>query len=83
MKIRYFAWMREHTGVSSEDMRLPDGIKTVGQLADYLKNTSDGHSIALRNMKTVRVAINRQYAQLDSTISDSDEVAFFPPVTGG
>ena len=83
MKIRYFAWMREHTGVSSEDMRLPDGIETVGQLADYLKHASEGHSIALRNMKTVRVAINRQYAQLDSTISDSDEVAFFPPVTGG
>ena len=42
MKIRYFAWMREHTGVSSEDMRLPDGIETVGQLADYLKHTSEG-----------------------------------------
>lgn len=83
MKIRYFAWMREHTGVSSEEMALPAGIETVGQLAEHLKGSSEGHSIALRNMKTVRVAINRQYARLDSPVSDTDEVAFFPPVTGG
>jgi molybdopterin synthase sulfur carrier subunit len=83
MKIRYFAWMREHTGVSSEELVLPAKINTVGQLAEHLKAMSDGHKIALRNMKTVRVAVNQQYAQLDSQISDHDEVAFFPPVTGG
>ena len=83
MKIRYFAWMREHTGTASEELSLPAEITTVGQLADHLKATSYGHNIALRNMKTVRVAVNQQYAQLDSPISDTDEVAFFPPVTGG
>lgn len=83
MKILYFAWMREHTGCGSEEIKLPAEIRTIGDLASYLRGRSAGHDAALRNLKTVRVAQNRTYAQLDSPIEDSDEIAFFPPVTGG
>ena len=83
MKILYFAWMREHTGCSTEEIRLPENVTTISELAVYLRGCSAGHDTALRNLKTVRVAINRKYANLESPIKDSDEIAFFPPVTGG
>ena len=83
MKILYFAWMREHTGCASEAFDLPDGVQTVSDLAACLARRSDGHATALRNLKTVRVAVNRKYASLDAAIGPDDEVAFFPPVTGG
>ena len=83
MRILYFAWMREHTGCSSEEIQLPEKVGTIAELAKYLRRRSAGHEAALRNMKTVRVAINRRYAQLDNAVSDEDEIAFFPPVTGG
>ena len=42
MKILYFAWMREHTGCSSEDIKLPAEIRTIGDLASYLRGRSAG-----------------------------------------
>ena len=83
MKILYFAWMREHTGCSTEEIQLPENVATISDLATYLRGRSAGHGTALRNLKTVRVAINRKFANLESSITDGDEVAFFPPVTGG
>ncbi|EHI47876.1 molybdopterin converting factor, subunit 1 [SAR116 cluster alpha proteobacterium HIMB100] len=83
MKILYFAWMREHTGCASEQIDLPEDVHTVAELVTYLADQSAGHATALRNLKTVRIAVNRKYAALDTPISSADEVAFFPPVTGG
>ena len=83
MKIHYFAWMREHTKCAHEEINLPDGVNNVEQLIAHLKTTSAGHETALRNIRTVRVAVNKQYAQLEDAVSNDDEVAFFPPVTGG
>lgn len=81
--VRYFAWMREHTGTDHETIELPDGTATVGDLVPHLANRSDGHALALKNMRAVRVAVNRAYGDLDTAIAAGDEVAFFPPVTGG
>ena len=83
MKIFYFAWLREHTGTPTEEISLPKEVTTVGGLADHLKEQSTGHAKALSNLEVVRVAVNQVYADLDTAISDNDEVAFFPPVTGG
>lgn len=83
MKIVYFAWMREHIGAASEEFDLPAGITSVDALAKHLKAQSAGHAKALSNLKVVRVAVNHVYADLDTVISNDDEVAFFPPVTGG
>jgi molybdopterin synthase sulfur carrier subunit len=83
MKILYFAWLKEHTGQSSEDMPLPDGVDTVGALIPHITKQSKGHKTALENLEAVRVAVNRVYGDLATTIKDGDEIAFFPPVTGG
>ena len=83
MKIMYFAWLKEHTGCSFEDMPIPDGVDTVGALIPHITCKSAGHKTALRNLDAVRVAVNRVYGDLATPISNGDEIAFFPPVTGG
>ncbi len=83
MKIFYFAWLKEHTLCSSEIINPPKKIATVNELVDFLKTLSPGHQIALQNMKTVRIAVNQEYASLETAIKSTDEIAFFPPVTGG
>lgn len=83
MKIMYFAWMREHIGAAEETCTLPDDVTSVAALVAHLRARSPGHAKALSNMDVVRVAINQTYAELDDPIGDQDEVAFFPPVTGG
>ena len=83
LSVRYFAWMREHTGTGVETVALPDGVTCVGELVPHLIAMSDGHALALKDMQAVRVAVNRNYGDLDTAVAAGDEVAFFPPVTGG
>jgi len=83
MNIRYFAWLREHTGVSSETLTYDPRWTSVADLVADLKTKSDGHAKALADMNLVRIAINYDYVDIDHKLSDGDEVAFFPPVTGG
>ena len=83
MKIFYFAWLKEHTGCLSEDMQLPDGVDTVGALIPHITRKSPGHKTALADLEAVRVAVNRVYGDITTPVDDGDEIAFFPPVTGG
>ncbi len=83
LSIRYFAWIREHTGTAMETVAFPDNVACVGDLVPHLTAMSQGHALALKNMRAVRVAVNRTYGDLDTPVAAGDEVAFFPPVTGG
>lgn len=83
MKVLYFAWLRSKVGFGEETVVPPDGVGTVGALIDWLKTRSDGHAAALADLRVVRVAVNQDYVQLDAPVRPGDEVAFFPPVTGG
>ena len=83
LTIRYFAWIREHTGTDLEKVSVPENVSSVGDLVPHLAAMSDGHAQALKNMRAMRVAVNRTYGDLDTTVVGGDEVAFFPPVTGG
>ena len=53
MKIFYFAWLKEHTGCSFEDMHLPEGVETVGALIPHITRKSAGHETALANLEAV------------------------------
>lgn len=83
MKILYFAWVRERTGTSSEDVTLPDGIATVKDLVAWQRGRGAGFAEAFAEGDLVRCAVNQSHVDLDHPVSDGDEVAFFPPVTGG
>jgi molybdopterin converting factor subunit 1 len=83
MKILYFAWLRQRTGVAEEEVDPPADVTTVGALVDWLKARSPGHAEAFANAKVVRAAVNQDFAAIDAPVARGDEVAFFPPVTGG
>lgn len=83
MKILYFAWLKEKTGVAEEDFALPGGVATVADLIAHLKMRGDGFAEAFADQAIVRVAVNQEHVGTDQALADGDEVAFFPPVTGG
>lgn len=83
MKVLYFAWMRQHIGVSNEDIELPDSVSTVDEMVNWLTARGNGYAKAFDKREVIRAAVNQEYVQFDHAISDDDEIAFFPPVTGG
>jgi molybdopterin synthase sulfur carrier subunit len=83
MKILYFAWLRSKVGVPTETVELPAEVTTAGALVEWLKTRSPRHAEALANSKVVKVAVNQEHVPYDHPISATDEVALFPPVTGG
>ncbi|MBL6946101.1 MAG: molybdopterin converting factor subunit 1 [Rhodospirillales bacterium] len=83
MKILYFAWLREKTGVDAEDVQPPPDVTNLRSLVEWLKGRGDGYADALGDLKRVRAAVNQEAVSIDHAIGPDDEVAFFPPVTGG
>lgn len=83
MKILYFAWLRSKIGVPTETVDLPAEVTTAGALVEWLKTRSPRHAEALANSKLVKVAVNQEHVPYDHPVSATDEIALFPPVTGG
>jgi len=82
LKILYFASLREGLGLGAESIELPAGVDDVGGLLDVLA-ARGGAWQRLATVKNLRYAVNQEMARLDSPVQAGDEVAFFPPVTGG
>ena len=82
IKVLFFAGLREALGVGSESLALPAGIGTVGALRDHLAARGEAWS-ALATTKNLRAAVNQQMVGPDAAVKPGDEIAFFPPVTGG
>ncbi len=83
MKLLYFAWVRQKIGMSEEQLDLPPSVTTVATLVDFLRQRGRGYEEAFRNSALIRVAVNQQHTDFNAVLHPSDEVAFFPPVTGG
>jgi len=83
MELLYFAWLREKVGISTEKVALPDGISDVAGLLEWLRGRGVGYAEALKDLSVVRVAVNQEFAQPTDPVKDGDEIALFPPVTGG
>ena len=79
----YFASLRESLGRSREQVALPRATSTVSSLVEELRSRDDRWSEAFAPGKQWRVAVNQQMADLATPLKPGDEVAFFPPVTGG
>jgi sulfur-carrier protein len=75
IQIRYFASLRETMGRVGEEISV-EGIQTI---ADLWKVLDQGRPLPDR----ILCAVNHEHATAETPVSDGDEVAFFPPVTGG
>ena len=81
--ILYFASLRESLGSSREQLALPSGSATVSSIVEVLRSRGSHWTEAFAPGRTWRVAVNQQMAGLATAVSSGDEIAFFPPVTGG
>lgn len=83
MDILYFAWVREAVGVSREHLDPPAEVATVAGLMGWLAQRGAGHARAFADPTRLRAAVNQDLARPDTPVAAGDEVAFFPPMTGG
>lgn len=83
MRIRYFAWLKHRVGLAEEVIEPPPDVATIEALKLWLAERHPGFAEALASPGMVRCAINQEYMPKDAPLRAGDEVAFFPPVTGG
>jgi molybdopterin synthase sulfur carrier subunit len=83
IKVVFFAALREQLGISAEEIDLPAGVTTVAGLRSHLVQRGGTWQDVLADKRLVRVAVNQDMAQAGSALKPGDEIAFFPPVTGG
>ena len=82
MKILYFSWLREKIGVPFEELEVQS--ENVHDLIKELKRTDQKYALAFEDIKSIRVAVDQKLVQnLNVSIKNVKEVAFFPPMTGG
>ena len=79
----YFARLREAFGTAREELALPESVIDVATLREALVSRGGAWAEELGQTRRVRTAVNQDMAGADTPVNDGDEIAFFPPVTGG
>ncbi|HEY5930819.1 MAG TPA: molybdopterin converting factor subunit 1 [Burkholderiales bacterium] len=83
IQVLYFARLREAFGRDREELALPESVASIAALTSWLRARGDAWERELAPGKPVRIAVNQDMADADTPVKTGDEVAFFPPVTGG
>ena len=81
--VLYFARLREELGIGSEQIALPQSVRDLDGLRALLVARGGAWATELAGNKALRAAVNQNMASGGAPVADGDEVAFFPPVTGG
>ncbi len=83
VRLLYFAWLRERVGTAEETVGLPPDVATVADVTAWQATRGPGFAAAFTATSAVRCAVNQEFAGPESPVAAGDEIAFFPPVTGG
>ena len=83
VKLLYFAWLRARVGQIEEEVASPAEVRDVAGLLDWLRGRNPRYAEALRDLSVIRVAVNQDYVGPNHPVHAGDEIALFPPVTGG
>lgn len=83
IKLLYFAWLRQEIGSSAEDVEVPTDVTTVEKLMTWLRQRGGGYAQAFAEDAVLRAGVNKKVVDTSHKLAEGDEVAFFPPFTGG
>jgi sulfur-carrier protein len=83
LRLSYYASLRERLGRSKETLQCPPTVNTAQALHRWMQTRGEPWSSAFANNQAIRCAVNQVMAQPQTDIKADDEIAFFPPVTGG
>jgi sulfur-carrier protein len=83
VRLLYFAWVKEKTGIAAEDVALPVDVTTVSELMGWLVTRGPEFANAFARTDVVRAAIDQTHVRHDARLAGAREIAFFPPLTGG
>lgn len=83
LQLIYFAWCKEKIGRSQEFLSVPLSVETVSDLMTWLAERGAGYADVFASPDMIRSAVNHEHVNAQWALNTGDEVAFFPPVTGG
>ena len=83
VSVRYFASVKEALGKEVEEVDLPPGVATVSALRAHLRARGAAYGEVLAEKRLVKAAVNQDMVPPTAAFKAGDEIAFFPPVTGG
>lgn len=83
LNIVYFAWVKERLGKSEERIEVANGIKSVADLIRILQERGADYQDVFSDLSKLRFALDQEFTSIESSISAAEELAIFPPVTGG
>ena len=83
MNILYFSWIKDKLGKTKENITIDENISSVAELITFLKSKDEAYKEVFKDISSIRVSINMETANMEDPISNNDEIAFFPPMTGG
>ena len=83
MRVLYFAKVREIIGMPEENIDLPSNVQTVEDFLDYLISKENKYDLALSNKEAIHIACDEVHVNKDFILKNTEEIAIFPPVTGG
>ncbi len=83
IKVLYFASLRDRIGTTSEDLELPPNAATISDILQILRSRKGAWADTFDNDSLILTAVNQEMAGPDEVVRNGDEIAFFPPVTGG
>lgn len=83
IRVRFFASVKESLGRELEELDVPAGVATVGGVRSYLRERGGVWAETLAESRRIAAAVNQDMARPAAAVKAGDEVAFFPPVTGG
>lgn len=83
MKILYFSWIKDGIGKNREEIDIDESIKTISDLISFLVNINEDYKKVFSDLSSVKFSKNMNLVSIDENINNNDEIAFFPPMTGG
>ncbi len=83
LNIVYFAWVKERLGKGHEAMEIPSDLDTISDLVELLSKQAPEYKSVFADLTKLRFALDQEFTSIDASINSAEELAIFPPVTGG